>query len=88
MIQLLLLADNKKLTAAMKAKKYSPAVGWITSAPKMIAGASKTKGIPLCTDSLKHCILPSNLIKHRINFNFHITTEAQFFQGCTYHIDQ
>jgi hypothetical protein len=43
MIQLLLLADNKKLTAAMKAKKSSPAVGWITSAPKMIAGASKTR---------------------------------------------
>jgi hypothetical protein len=38
---------------------------------------------------LKHCILPSNLIKHGIiNFNFHITTEAHIFQGCTYHIDQ
>jgi hypothetical protein len=49
MKQLLLLAENKKLTAAMKADESSPAVGWITSAPKMIAGTSKTKGIPLGT---------------------------------------
>jgi len=43
MEQLLLLAENKKLTATMKAEESSPAVGWITSAPKMIAGTSKTK---------------------------------------------
>jgi hypothetical protein len=43
MIQLLLLADNKKLTAVMKAKESSPAVGWITSEPKMIAGALRQK---------------------------------------------
>jgi len=43
MEQLLLLAENKKLTATMKAEESSPAVGWITPAPKMIAGTSKTK---------------------------------------------
>ena len=37
-----MLAENKKLTATMKAEESS-AVGWITSAPKMIAGTSKTK---------------------------------------------
>jgi len=44
-----LLAENKKLTAAIEAKESSPAVGWVTSAPKMIVGTSKTKGIPLGT---------------------------------------
>jgi hypothetical protein len=38
MKQLFLLAENKKLTAVMKAEESSPAVGWIASAPKMIVG--------------------------------------------------
>ena len=45
----------------------------------------KTKGISLGTKAHSSTVfLLWNLIKHRINFNFHITTEAQIFQGCTY----
>ena len=51
-----MLAEDKKLTAAIDADESSPATGWVTSAPKMIVGTSETKGIPLGSKALSSTV--------------------------------